>query len=610
MKLNLFLLLLFWSLCSLGQTSTNILKIEKPHKDIRIEYHVARQDTNIKHGRYRYFYRGAMLLEGNYHAGRKHGSWTRKYLNGSTSVLANYLNDLPHGKWKYLFPNGKVSAEITFIRGFKEGTWIGYHASGQVISILNYVNDTLSGVQKRYYPPELVEEGAPQPCIKEDVFLKQNHPNFTADIIQYYNNGKIYKKEFILENNWDGVQEKYYKSGILWNKTLYDKGKLISIYDWNYPVGGDAYRGTFRGGDGELKFYNVTGEHVLSANYNNGMMHGRFELLVDGKVQKEGFFSNGLRTGTWKDYETKTSKRSLIAEETFLTHDSSYTIDYLRDGQSRIEYYSRNGRKYGQEKRFDIQGKLFHETNNLHGVMHGEFTGYKNGLLNISGNYQSGLKTGLWSYYNDFGKVIFKEVFENKVSVDEVYFYGDSLNNSNNLENAFYNSSWDYITKKRVLSKNAEYSIEMTHYISKFNPDIQPSSQDLLQQIKAEFNDIDLPLTPLLVPYEITKRTDVMDDYDLGLILNSLNFKKERIKTDKTDPKLGVVNVLMVFDEFGFVKECRVVRGVDPNWNEKVKTLVSQTYSFWENAWFIGLPVQMSMELKIPVEYQLVKKLN
>lgn len=58
-------------------------------------------------------------------------------------------------------------------------------------------------------------------------------------------------------------------------------------------------------------------------------------------------------------------------------------------------------------KLFDKRGRLFEE-----GIWNGEYfdglykSYHKNGILKSSGRYQTGKKVGIWSYYDDSGKLI------------------------------------------------------------------------------------------------------------------------------------------------------------------------------------------------------------
>lgn len=591
-----------------SQNSASILKTITPNRDVKIEYFVLRQDTSMKHGAFRYYFRGNLLVEGKYHANKKHGKWIRKYMAGKIMIEANYLHNEPHGPWNYYFPNGQKQAEITFVRGKKHGSWKGYHINGQILSVFNYDHDTLSGLQTRFYPPNKTEDGAPLPCKKEEVFIRGNHPNYSADIKEYYNNGKLHSDNKMINNEYDGLQTTYYKSGIIWMKVRYDKGKLISIYDWNYPVGKDAFKGSFRGGEGELFYYNYNGELALKAHYHDGLMHGRFLSYSNNQVVKDGFFSNGKRTGTWRQYETRSSKHELETEITFLSDDSSYTIDWFGEGKARAEFYAYKGREFGVVKKFDLNNNLLSETNFYKGIKHGAHIGYRNNLLNEQGNYSFGLKTGNWSYYNDFGKVIYTESFENNVTINEQYFEGDSMNLMDHVEHNFYQSAADYKWKYNSLSMNREYQVHLVHYTEQKNLIEEPTSMELINEIESEYDNLDFLYNPILVPFEVEKRPEVREDYDAGLIFNSLNLRKLKSKSDQTDPKVGVMSIVLTFDEFGHVSNVKLARGIDLEWDQKVVNLIQSSYNFWENAWLLGVPIELKMEIKIPIEYRMIKR--
>ena len=82
---------------------------------------VLKQNPEMKHRIYRYFYKDKLMVKGHYHAGKKHGEWTRFHDNGSVHIEAIYASGKPHQTWKYFYPNGNEIATISFVSGVGNG---------------------------------------------------------------------------------------------------------------------------------------------------------------------------------------------------------------------------------------------------------------------------------------------------------------------------------------------------------------------------------------------------------------------------------------------------------------------------------------------------------
>lgn len=587
--------------------SASILKTSKPHDDVRIEYHVHRKDTSIRHGQFKYFFRGALIVEGKYHAGKKHGKWKRRYPAGNTFVEANYLFGKAHGQWKYYHPNGKTKAQIFFDRGVRTGQWIGNYDEGQISGLWTYVDDTLKGRQQTFYHPNATERGTALPCLLEEYYISESFPKFTGSWKKYYNNGRLFCEERFRKGERDSISIQYYKSGILWKKSRYDKGALISIYDWNYPVSRDAYRGTFRGGDGFLNFYDYQGHKNFKMDYLNGKRHGGFQLWHDEVLKLQGEYDNGLKTGKWQLFEAAGTNNELISEVFFFTDDSAMFTTYLDEGKARVEFILNDGMKQGVEREYDQYDELIRESKYTLNNKNGLETQYRRTQLESQGNYSWGLKTGDWVYYNDFGKVIHKETYANEIWVDEVRLAGIRNFGDGFYEDNFYNESFDFFQKRKFLVATNPMLVTAEHFLNETSSTFGSDQLENLLSVNSEFSPGLNASFPHLVPIDASeKRVDVVSDWDIGLIIETLDPKKPRIKRDPIDPKVGIVIVELEIDEFGFVESSELVRGIDPEWDQKIDLLFS-VYAFWEPGFLFHIPQRMTVFVKVPIEYRLVK---
>ena len=58
---------------------------------------VLKQNPEMKHGIYRYFYKDKLMVKGHYHAGKKHGEWTRFHDNGNEIATISFVSGVGNG---------------------------------------------------------------------------------------------------------------------------------------------------------------------------------------------------------------------------------------------------------------------------------------------------------------------------------------------------------------------------------------------------------------------------------------------------------------------------------------------------------------------------------
>ncbi|MBD78852.1 MAG: hypothetical protein CL840_08020 [Crocinitomicaceae bacterium] len=613
-NINLFALCLFIGTLGFAQQEQSVETITlNPHPDIRIVYNQLRAQK-VKHGKYTYYHRNVRIVEGNFVAGRKHGKWKRYYLDGTVAINAFYLHNKKHGNWEFYFQNKRKMASIYFTRGHKSGVWTSWFIDGNVRAQLSYKNDTLIGPQKIYYFPRDLESGTPIPQLQIKINIKDTLSKKMMLTEKYYLNGKLFEKYSEIDNTPIGMYESFYFTALPWRKMKYEEdGRLFSIYEYNNPVGKDAERGTFNDGNGELITYNSDGTKFSNVGYANGLRDGKAIIYEnDTKELITGYFNDNIPTGTWKQYKRKTAKRELMVEMNYTGDDTAQATFYKSDLKAR------STGKLIRKKRCDLwrsyyaNNSLKEETFYKMDFQHGTSKGYMDPKqIDFSGGYYYGLKVGTWSYYNDFGKVTFKEQFLTQATADEGYLFSDSCHQRAFMENVFYNTS-RYVTKdeKRLSYVVAdEKHMNFDHFLHDGNySSWAPSWMKDEEKVK-EYKESFKPDFPQFIPWEVDKRSGVVEDNDLGLFLETLNPKKLKIKGDKASPKLGVAMVLLELDEFGFCTRTRIVRGIDPTWDQKILDLFS-TYQFWEPALMLNQPIANTLQFKIPIELELVKKME
>lgn len=80
----------------------------------------------------RTFYKtGEKLSESIYVGGRKHGKFSRWYINGNLFSEAEYVNGKTEGKYRELWLNGNIHKEIDHEHGFFHGLYTTWDVNGK-----------------------------------------------------------------------------------------------------------------------------------------------------------------------------------------------------------------------------------------------------------------------------------------------------------------------------------------------------------------------------------------------------------------------------------------------------------------------------------------------
>lgn len=586
---------------------------QSPHEDIRIEYQVDRK-TQIKHGQYTYYYRNTKLVSGKYHKGRKNGTWKRYYLNGVVAIEAYYIRGVKHGKWKYYHRNKNQMAIVTFEQGKRLGEWKSWFPNQDKRAELNFKNDSLIGKQTVYYSSESVATGT-----------KKNQEMFVIDLSypkggkkevgeKYFPNGRLEKKYTTVNNHYVGIYQDFYFTGLPWRKFKYDNdGRLNSIFDMNNPIHKDSYRGTFRDGDGELMYYGSDGGLVSRQSFHQGYLDGRYVQFEDGgdKELITGFYNDNKPVGVWKYFKPGNSRIEVMAEVNYIGQDTAYSTIYGSNFKQRYEGLMVNEKRENIWRAYSATNYLTENTNYKYGFKNGLSTKYREFKRpSERGYYLFGAKVGTWQYFNGQERVVLTERFQSQVYVDNNYIKSDSCKYRNNVETAFYNTSAILLKDEKRARYVGIDELHMNFGLTFFNGNYSSWNvpRFIDPTVDNSINDYIRPRFASLIPSDATL-IGLTKDYNMGLLIETLNPRRIKDRKNKQSPKLGVAMVVIYLDEFGCVEKAKIVRGVGEEWDKKIETLFKH-YQFWEPALIGGVPLANALQVKIPVELEDVKNLK
>lgn len=202
----------------------------------------------------------------------------------------------------------KAIADLKYIRNAKKlikpelilnsdgnGFYTVYYGNGSVFTELYYENFEKHGPVKSYHygPDPINPEHKPLKDIEKSygplrVECTYSHNLYHGYMKRYHSNGKLALEVNMINGMKDGIYKDYYESGNLRNLEYYESGKRhgkIKTYYDRAPSG---------------KFLKCTYECV------NGVFHGpSFHYLINGVLEKEGFYENDKVHGLCKYYDEK-----------------------------------------------------------------------------------------------------------------------------------------------------------------------------------------------------------------------------------------------------------------------------------------------------------------
>ena len=259
----------------------------------------------------------------------------------------------------------------------------------------------------------------------------------------FYPNGNIVEEGLWVDSIKEQIWMTYYKSGALKSKINYREGRKF----------------------GRCEYFHDNGQLHSKGHYNEfEEKEGQWVYYFDdGSIQQMGAYENGLKVGSWKDYE---AGHTSFEEEYFdspgqkrqgrrHTDDGIYVEERYRSGALKHEgkTYSHRGNKYGLWSYYHENGGQKAKGTFEEDQKTGEWAyWYPNGQLLAQGHYYDGepqkitvlkskssivkrlplnnyepdgIKTGKWKYYKENGKLIaeVKYVIQDSIQQTKIIRY-------------------------------------------------------------------------------------------------------------------------------------------------------------------------------------------
>jgi antitoxin component YwqK of YwqJK toxin-antitoxin module len=322
----------------------------------------------------------------------------------------------PNGLNHYYFQNGKISSEGSMRDGKPDGYWKTYYESGHLKSEGNRKDFQLDSTWKFYTDDGKLSLEFSYRAGKKNGYKKT------------YTDGKLESEELYAEDLKQGFTNYYYKEGPLWRKIPFVKGREEGTAYEYAPDGTIITLIDYKGGF-------IRSQEKINRKDGKGLKQGVWkEFYADGKLKTEGHYSDDLKHGYFKDYDTKgnllnTTKYEFgkLVQNAPELAKMDVQIDYHPNGVRKFMGNFKNGMPEGVARQYDTTGHIISSQIFQDGILLGEglvdeagneqghWKEYHfNGALKGEGDYLNGKRIGPWVFFHTNGKLEQKGKYDTK----------------------------------------------------------------------------------------------------------------------------------------------------------------------------------------------------
>ena len=354
-------------------------------------------------------------------------TFPKKKLN-YLSYVENYKNGMLHGESVRYNWLGEVELKQNYVEGWKQGP--AFERNNYAITKMNYLDDALDGYMQTYL------------TIKGQDSILLYDLNFQNGMLQgesksYHTNGKLSKRGFFLNGQsiddyeaYDSLGFKYHYVKFLYSfpieEKIWEENELSVRYtfDWRDSI-------YFSPSDitssesleemlADLGIGDVDGEYYgrPSLVEKTGIDYHMTKYYPNDTIARDGEISAGKKVGCWKYYNYY---GVLLNEVDY--QDSIITLNDSIQFKSKgiITDYNEKGKPIRKSfiiekfEKYDCSHTDHYEIRQLYTTWQANDTmkfkngyvknHYDNGVLQNEGRMENGLPTGVWKFYDPFGKL-------------------------------------------------------------------------------------------------------------------------------------------------------------------------------------------------------------
>lgn len=314
------------------------------------------------------------------------------YSSGGLKESYTFSNGLKDGAFIERLASGKASIEGGFLKGKKQGTWTFYFPNGTIEKQLHYNQDSLDGPYIVYFENGVIQtEGSYALGLKEGQWVWRK-----AD-------GGIDMQGGFIANNQNGPWEYYYSSGELSYKANFDNGKKSGEWNYFYKDGTPFKKGDYLNDlkTGKWSTWYEDGTLLLEGVYLQGLEEGEWKnYWPNGRLKNQSYFKRGKLNGAWYSFSPE-GKLLLFGRYKQDNKKGKWTEFYNNGNKKEEVCYKIKTLKNANN---DVVVLGFKESQS---VEHGPYKAYSqvDFKLKETGKYNKGRKTGKWINYYPGGIV-------------------------------------------------------------------------------------------------------------------------------------------------------------------------------------------------------------
>lgn len=298
--------------------------------------------------------------------GRKQGSWSKTWENGTVRYVGQFEDDRPIGTFKHYDPDGKLTTIQAYVGSTNMSRARHFHPNGTLMAAGNYVDRTKDSTWNYYS-----EDGKLRKVERYRLGVMD------GEQVTYYPDGSVAEREVRKDGVLDGPLKSWFADGKLKSEAVYQAGEPEGTMTFYFPNGRKEIEGQNVNGmrEGTWYYFNEDGTIQLQALYSKGELvkerkeNGTFkEYYDDEQLRSEVTYKKGKREGAFVEYHDN-GKWELKPMGSDPVMGTPADMERVLSGQTKMKEGTYvNDLLEGEVKEYDEKGKVLKTTRYKAGV--------------------------------------------------------------------------------------------------------------------------------------------------------------------------------------------------------------------------------------------------
>ena len=191
----------------------------------------------------------------------------------------------------------------------------------------------------------------------------------------------------------------------------------------------------------------IFGQEINRFNKKNERTGVWEKYYQNKRIRYTGQFKNGKEIGEFKFYDSTSSKNPVIVKTFYNNSDSVFVQFFTLQGEVKTEGFLNNKKRVGVWKYFNQNGKVISKENYEDGVLQGEqFVYYPDGQLTAISRYKNGSLEGISSKFSSKNILIEEITYANNVpnGLAKYFELNGNLKETGFYKNGKRDGKWEY----------------------------------------------------------------------------------------------------------------------------------------------------------------------